>query len=154
MKANSKAAHKEAWVDALYETLEDNVLVTVLVLHESFGFGKKRLGRYLTAFEEMAERLNTMVEDDIKGYKTSDYRAKYKQDIKDILSHSSKHLMPDEFYDKVFVKGHNTKREVETEAARAMRKKHENPLSLSESAELQAKMQAFGDFLKDKERCR
>lgn len=43
MKANSKSAQKESWVDALYETIEDNVLATVLVLHEQFGFGEKRI---------------------------------------------------------------------------------------------------------------
>ena len=49
MKANSKSAQKEAWTDALYETIEDNVLATVLVLHEQFGFGEKRIEKYLAA---------------------------------------------------------------------------------------------------------
>ena len=58
MKANSKSAQKESWVDALYETIEDNVLATVLVLHEQFGFGEKRIEQYLDAFAKMADKLN------------------------------------------------------------------------------------------------
>ena len=60
--------------------------------------------------------------------------------------------MPERFYNEVFIKGHGTAKDVEMESARAKRQKDKLPLSFSEAAELQAKMQAFGDFLKDKER--
>ena len=152
MRSNSKSAQKEAWTDALYETIEDNVLATVLVLHEQFGFGEKRIEKYLAAFEEMAERLNAAAEDEVKDFKTGDYRTKYKQAIREILRVTTLNLMPERFYNEVFIKGHGTAKDVEMESARAKRQKDKRPLSFSEAAELQAKMQVFGDFLKDKER--
>ena len=152
MKANSKSAQKESWVDALYETIEDNVLATVLVLHEQFGFGEKRIEQYLDAFEKMADKLNAAAEDEIKDFKTGDYRIKYKQAIREILRVTTLNIMPERFYNEVFIKGHSTAKDVEMESARMKRQKEQMPLSFSEAAELQAKMQAFGDFLKDKER--
>ena len=151
MRSNSKSAQKEAWTDALYETIEDNVLATVLVLHEQFGFGEKRIEKYLAAFEEMAERLNAAAEDEVKDFKTGDYRAKYKQAIREILRVTTLNIMPERFYNEVFIKGHGTAKDVEMESARAKRQMDKLPLSFSEAAELQAKMQAFGDFLRDKE---
>lgn len=150
MRSNSKSVQKESWVDALYETIEDNVLATVLVLHEQFGFGEKRIEKYLAAFEEMAERLNAAAEDEIKDFKTGDYRVKYKQAIREILRISTLNIMPERFYNEVFIKGHSTAKDVEMESARMKRQKEQMPLSFSEAAELQAKMQAFGDFLRDK----
>ena len=150
MKANSKSAQKESWVDALYETIEDNVLATVLVLHEQFGFGEKRIEQYLDAFEKMADKLNAAAEDEIKDFKTGDYRIKYKQTIREILRVTTLNIMPERFYNEVFIKGHSTAKDVEMESARMKRRKEQMPLSFSEAAELQAKMQAFRDFLKDK----
>ena len=150
MKTNSKSAQKESWVDALYETIEDNVLATVLVLHEQFGFGEKRIEQYLDAFEKMADKLNAAAEDEIKDFKTGDYRIKYKQTIREILRVTTLNIMPERFYNEVFIKGHSTAKDVEMESARAKRQKNKLPLSFSEAAELQAEMQAFGDFLKDK----
>ena len=152
MKANSKSAQKESWVDALYETIEDNVLATVLVLHEQFGFGEKRIEQYLDAFEKMADKLNAAAEDEIKNFKTGDYRVKSKQAIREILRISTLNIMPERFYNEVFIKGHSTAKDVEMESARMKRRKEQTPLSFSEAAELQAKMQAFRNFLKDKER--
>ena len=150
MKANSKSAQKESWVDALYETIEDNVLATVLVLHEQFGFGEKRIEQYLDAFEKMADKLNAAAEDEIKDFKTGDYRVKYKQAIREILRVTTLNIMPERFYKEVFIKGHGTAKDVEMESARLKRRKEQMPLSFSEAAELQAEMQAFRDFLKDK----
>ena len=150
MKANSKSAQKESWVDALYETIEDNVLATVLVLHEQFGFGEKRIEQYLDAFEKMADKLNAAAEDEIKDFKTGDYRIKYKQTIREILRVTTLNIMPERFYNEVFIKGHSTAKDVEMESARLKRRKEQMPLSFSEAAELQAEMQAFRDFLKDK----
>ena len=150
MKANSKSAQKESWVDALYETIEDNVLATVLVLHEQFGFGEKRIEQYLDAFEKMADKLNAAAEDEIKDFKTGDYRVKYKQAIREILRVTTLNIMPERFYNEVFIKGHSTAKDVEMESARMKRRKEQMPLSFSEAAELQAEMQAFRDFLKDK----
>ena len=150
MKANSKSAQKESWVDALYETIEDNVLATVLVPHEQFGFGEKRIEQYLDAFEKMADKLNAAAEDEIKDFKTGDYRIKYKQTIREILRVTTLNIMPERFYNEVFIKGHSTAKDVEMESARMKRRKEQMPLSFSEAAELQAEMQAFRDFLKDK----
>lgn len=150
MKANSKSAQKESWVDALYETIEDNVLATVLVLHEQFGFGEKRIEQYLDAFAKTADKLNAAAEDEIKDFKTGDYRIKYKQAIREILRVTTLNIMPERFYNEVFIKGHSTAKDVEMESAKLKRRKEQMPLSFSEAAELQAKMQAFGDFLKDK----
>ena len=150
MKANSKSAQKESWVDALYETIEDNVLATVLVLHEQFGFGEKRIEQYLDSFEKMADKLNAAAEDEIKDFKTGDYRIKYKQTIREILRVTTLNIMPERFYNEVFIKGHSTAKDVEMESARLKRRKEQMPLSFSEAAELQAEMQAFRDFLKDK----
>ena len=152
MRSNSKSAQKESWVDALYETIEDNVLATVLVLHEQFGLGEKRIEQYLDAFEKMADKLNAAAEDEIKDFKTGDYRVKYKQAIREILRVTTLNIMPERFYNEVFIKGHSTAKDVEMESARMKRRKEQMPLSFSEAAELQAEMQAFGDFLKDKER--
>ena len=152
MKANSKSAQKESWVDALYETIEDNVLATVIVLHEQFGFGEKRIEQYLDASEKMADKLNAAAEDEIKDFKTGDYRIKYKQTIREILRVTTLNIMPERFYNEVFIKGHSTAKDVEMESARLKRRKEQMPLSFSEAAELQAEMQAFRDFLKDKER--
>ena len=150
MKANSTSAQKESWVDALYETIEDHVLATVLVLHEQFGFGEKRIEQYLDAFEKMADKLNAAAEDEIKDFKTGDYRIKYKQTIREILRVTTLNIMPERFYNEVFIKGHSTAKDVEMESARLKRRKEQMPLSFSEAAELQAEMQAFRDFLKDK----
>ena len=98
----------------------------------------------------MAERLNAAAEDEIKDFKTGDYRIKYKQTIREILRVTTLNIMPERFYNEVFIKGHSTAKDVEMESARLKRRKEQMPLSFSEAAELQAKMQAFRDFLKDK----
>ena len=112
------------------------------------------LGAWVTLhrrLENISARMKS-AEDEIKDFKTGDYRVKYKQTIREILRVTTLNIMPERFYNEVFIKGHSTAKDVEMESARAKRQKDKLPLSFSEAAELQAKMQAFGDFLKDKER--
>ena len=110
------------------------------------------LGAWVTLhkrIENISARMKS-AEDEIKDFKTGDYRIKYKQTIREILRVTTLNIMPERYYNEVFIKGHSTAKDVEMESARLKRRKEQMPLSFSEAAELQAEMQAFRDFLKDK----
>ena len=47
MKANSEKAFREKNWRTIFETMEDNLLTVLDVLHEEYGFGEKRLMQFL-----------------------------------------------------------------------------------------------------------
>lgn len=142
-------SEKETWCNQLYNVLEDNLLVTVVVLHERFGFGEKRLMEFVDAVQETAAKFSEMIRDEVIDEKTDSYRHRYQQAFRGTLRATTENFMPDAFIKAIF--GHTpTKREIEREVKIKTREKQKTAVTLSEAAELQAKMQAFGDFLKDK----
>lgn len=145
-----KYTEKEKWCNQLYKVLEDNLIVTAVVLHEYFGFGEKRIDDYMKAVQETAARFNEMAKDEVLDVKTDDYRRKYCEAYRAIIKANSENFMPEEFHKAIF-SGHTpTKREIEQEVKIKTREMQKNAVTLSEAAELQAKMQDFRDFLKDK----
>lgn len=146
-----KYTEKEKWCNQLYKVLEDNLIVTAVVLHEYFGFGEKRIDDYMKAVQETAARFNEMAKDEVLDIKTDNYRRKYCEAYRAIIKTNSENFMPEEFHKAIF-SGHTpTKREIEREVKLKNKELWKNSTSLAEAAELQAKMQAFGDFLRDKE---
>ncbi|MFR7724105.1 MAG: hypothetical protein ACLU2K_11850, partial [Clostridia bacterium] len=65
MKANSEKAFREKNWRTIFETMEDNLLTVLDVLHEEYGFGEKRLLSFLQSVQNKAAQYNEMLDDGV-----------------------------------------------------------------------------------------
>lgn len=145
----AKKARDESDNNRLYELLVDNLLVSVYVLHEYFGFGEKRLDDYITAVAAVAKRFDDDTRDGVLDFKTAAERARYRDKFKAYLRIMCKDFISEELYSTFFVDRTPTRSEV---LRKAKRERDMCAVSVAEAAKMQTMAQAFGDFLKDKER--
>ncbi|MGN0598680.1 MAG: hypothetical protein ACI4JK_02195 [Oscillospiraceae bacterium] len=143
-----KRAHDESLNNQMYECLLDNLLISCYVLNEEFGFGESRIDRYIKAVAEMAKRFDEQVADGVLDCKTAADRLKYQQGFREILRITTKNILPEWFYNEVFHHRCPTRSEAVLKSKNIQRK---NAVSLADASRMQAQMQAFSDYLKDKE---
>ena len=62
MKANSEKAFREKNWRTIFETMEDNLLTVLDVLHEEYGFGEKRLMQFLLSVQNKAAELQNSLQ--------------------------------------------------------------------------------------------
>lgn len=145
----AKKAAAESFNNQVYNVMLNNLLLTCVVLHERFGFGTKRLDDYITAIVEEAVHFDDMAHDGVLELKTAAERQRYQQKFKELLKTMTKGFLPETFYNEMFIGRSPTRSEVN------MKVKNEDKrfaVSVAEAAKIQTMAQAFGDFLKDKEK--
>ena len=54
----AKRARTESLNNQIYNVLIDNLVISLYVLHEHFGFGAKRIDQYVKALVEMVDRFD------------------------------------------------------------------------------------------------
>lgn len=145
-----KVKHKDQnkfW-NALYGVLVDNLLISIYVLHNNFGFGEERVGRYIDATIEAAKLFEEWAADDVMDLNTEEGRKKYCEKHREFLKSATVGYLPENFRAEILEERTPTHAEINIKYKNESKK---SAITFSEAAELQTKMQAFGDFLKDKE---
>lgn len=59
---------QKAW-NSVYENMEDNIALMLLVLHNEYGFGRERIVKLLDAMEEMAQKFDEYQQDGVLDIK-------------------------------------------------------------------------------------
>ena len=143
----AKNTDKEKFWNALYGCLIDNLCISLYVLHENFGFGEERLERFVDATVKAAKQFEEWADDEALDIKTDDYRKKYREKHRELLCAATKNFLPDDFREMFFETRTPTDSEIVRRVKADERKK---TVSVKEAAEMQVRMQAFGNFLKDR----
>lgn len=140
MKCNSNNVGAEKSWRQIIETMEDNVIITLQVLHEDFGFGEERMNRLLDAILDKAQEFQQAVDDDVLDLKTNYEREHYHDKIHELIKTKAVGFLPtgiyNWFYNTPLPSVSSVRRE---DKAKARRKNH---VSLKEATELQQKMLA------------
>ena len=68
---NVRRAAQEKNNNAAYDVLINNLIISVLVLHEEFGFGKSRLEQYIAGIIEKVKWFDEMSRDGVADIKTA-----------------------------------------------------------------------------------
>lgn len=91
MKVNSEKAFREKNWRTIFETMEDNLLTVLDVLHEEYGFGEKRLLSFLQSVQNKAAQYNEMLDDGVIDDKTGGQREKYAAQLHEIIKTRAKY---------------------------------------------------------------
>ena len=137
MKANSEKAFREKNWRTIFETMEDNLLTVLDVLHEEYGFGEKRLMQFLLSVQNKAAQYNEMLDDGVIDDKTGGQREKYAAQLHEIIKTRAKYQLPPSVVD-IFNQSAPTAAELD----RSERQKRKNKqVSVTKAAELQNSLQ-------------
>lgn len=151
MKRNdSNIELQKAW-NSVYENMEDNLAMMLLVLHNEYGFGRERIVKLLDAMEEMSQKFDEYQQDgvlDIKRKKLTECFVNEK-DLRKFLQARLKGVIPEEYYDKVFYSTTSALREALSKSKHNDIKRQQT-VSVAEAAEMQRRMFAMKDFLNEK----
>lgn len=137
MKANSEKAFREKNWRTIFETMEDNLLTVLDVIHEEYGFGEKRLLSFLQSVQNKAAQYNEMLDDGVIDDKTGGQREKYAAQLHEIIKTRAKYQLPPSVVD-IFNQSAPTAAELD----RSERQKRKNKqVSVTKAAELQNNLQ-------------
>lgn len=141
---------QKAW-DAVYENMEDNIALMLLVLHNEYGFGRERIVKLLDAMEEMSQKFDEYQQDgvlDIKRKKLTEGFVSEK-DLRKFLQTRLKGVIPEEYYDKIFYSTTSALHEAQAKSKHNDIKLQQT-VSVAEAAEMQKRMFAMKDFLNER----
>lgn len=79
---NSKIEFQKNW-NTVYETMEDNLALMLLVLHDEYGFGRERIGKLLASMTETVKRFDEYQADDVLDIKRAELTENF-LDVKDL----------------------------------------------------------------------
>ena len=148
MKVKRAAQEKNNY--AAYDVLINNLIISVLVLHEEFEFGKSRIEQYIAGIIEKVKWFDEMSRDGVADIKTAAERKAYQTQFREFLRISTKEYLPEELYREVFETNLPTAAEV---ACRSKIKEAElqrkTAVSVAKAAEMQRAAQIYQDFLRD-----
>ena len=149
----AKRARTESLNNQIYNVLIDNLVISLYVLHEHFGFGAKRSDQYVKALVEMVDRFDEEARDGVHRVKTEDVRREYQETFHNILRVRTKEFMPPDFYAEVFEARRPTRSDVKRKYDRETRERAEKTaVSVAQAAEMQKAAQIFQQFLRDNEK--
>lgn len=143
----SKKAAKESYNNQIYNVLVDNLLVCVVTLHDSFGFGEKRLNDFINGVMETVKDFDEAAADGVLDTLTAEERKRYRDRFREILRIRTKNYLNEDFYNEIFNGRNPTKTEIELKA-KADRKAR--TVSMSEAVRIQNAARAFEDCLKER----
>lgn len=102
MKANSRCASAEKYWRSVLGTLSDNLVMVLMVLHEEYGFGEKRLSDLIEHVADKAVIFDEMIKDDVLDIKTSHDRELYYKSIHKIIEINAKAILPPDVYNVIY----------------------------------------------------
>lgn len=151
MKRNdSDIAFKKSW-DAVCQTIEDNLAMMLLVLHDEYGFGRERIGKILDSMTDMAKMFDEYHADEVLEYKREELTKGFLNngDLHEFLKIRLKGVIPEEYYDELFCKAAPSNYDMRAKYKRNTDGRNK-PVSVAEAAEAQRKMLAMKDFCKER----
>lgn len=146
MKCNSdKTALQKNW-NIVIETLRDNLALTILVLHDEYGFGRDRIVNIIEKMTEYAKQFDEWQADDVLDYKREQLTGRFiaEKSLHEFLKVRLKGIIPDEFYDELLCNSAPSNHDMREKFKRNTAK---SEVSLSEAIEIQKKVAAMRDFL-------
>lgn len=96
MKAGNRRVQGEKYWKDVIEVLTDNMIVTMQVLHENFGFGEKRLALLLDLVHKKAKAFDEAAEDGVLDIRTQWEREQFHDQIHTLIMLKAKEFLPDE----------------------------------------------------------
>lgn len=130
------------------DILMTNLLVGIVTLHDSFGFGAKRIDDYIKAFYENARMFDDMAADGVLQDKMAGYTTTYADSMVKLLAQQMKPYLSDDEFGMLFDKTRKPFQQVVREnSAAEKRKATQMAVSVAEAAEMQNKMLAMRDYL-------
>lgn len=149
----AKRAKTESINNQLYNCLIDNLLISLYILHDKYGFGEKRITDYINAHVEYAKKMDEYIRDDVIKEMTADYRNKYQQEFREMLRITTKEFLPPGFYVEIFENRCPTRAEIVSKRNREVKERNaKTAVSISQAAEMQKAAQIFQQFLRDNEK--
>lgn len=149
MKA--KRARTESINNQIYNCLIDNLLISLYILHDKYGFGEKRITDYINTHVEYAAKMDEYIRDEVIAEKTEDFRSKYRQQMNEILRTITKEFLPADFYTEIFEKPTPTRAEVVSRSNRQRKERAaKTAVSVTQAAEMQKAAQIFQQFLRER----
>lgn len=149
-RKNCEIAFKKNW-NSVCQTIEDNLAMVLLVLHDEYGFGRERIGKILDSMTDMAKRFDEYHADEVLEYKRKELTGGFldTDDLHEFLKVRLKGVIPEEYYDEIFCKPAPSNYEMRAKYKRNTADMKPG-ISLSEAAEIQSKMLAMRDFCSQK----
>lgn len=149
MKA--KRARTESINNQIYNCLIDNLLISLYILHDKYGFGEKRITDYINTHVEYAAKMDEYIRDEVIAEKTEDFRSKYRQQMNEILRTMTKEFLPADFYAEIFEKPTPTRAEVVSRSNKQRKERAaKTAVSVTQAAEMQKAAQIFQQFLRER----
>lgn len=146
----SKRARTESINNQIYNCLIDNLLITLYILHDKYGFGEKRITDYINTHVEYAAKMDEYIRDEVIAEKTEDFRSLYRRQMHEILRTMTKEFLPADFYAEIFEKPTPTRAEVVSRSNRQRKERAaKTAVSVSQAAEMQRAAQIFQQFLRE-----
>lgn len=149
MKHNESNINFQKNWNAVYKTLEDNLALMLLVLHDEYGFGRERIGKLLASMTETAKRFDEYQEDgilDIKREQLTDGFLDVK-DLHEFLKIKLKGVVPEVFYNDLFYNATPAFHEAQAKYKHNTQKQQKK-VSFAEAAEIQSRVLAMKEFCK------
>ena len=147
---NSKIEFQKNW-NTVYETMEDNLALMLLVLHDEYGFGRERIGKLLASMTETVKRFDEYQADGVLDIKRAELTENF-LDVKDLhefLKVRLKGVVPEEFYNELFYKTTPALYEAQAKSKHNAMKRQQT-VPIAEAAEIQRKVHAMKKFLEDR----
>lgn len=146
MKCNSdKTALQKNW-NIIIETLRDNLALTLLVLHDEYGFGRDRIVNILEKMAEYAKQFDEWENDGVLDYKREQLTERFivEKNLHEFLKARLKGIIPDEFYNELLCNSAPSNHDMR---AKFKRNTAKSDVSMTEAIEIQKKVAAMQHFL-------
>lgn len=144
---NSKIEFQKNW-NTVYETMEDNLALMLLVLHDEYGFGRERIGKLLASMTEMTKKFDEYQEDGVLDIKREQLTSGFldTKDLHEFLKIRLRDIVPEEFYNEMFHKTTSALYEAQAKSKHNALKRQQT-VPVAEAAAIQSKVLAMKEFL-------
>lgn len=142
MKSRSVVAELNKANNMIYDIMINNLLLYMVVMHEKYGFGEKRLDEFLQAVVEKADEFEKMQIDETFDAKVGKEKERYMPQFRKLLCITGKSYIPKYFLSAAV----KQKTPTFNDAAR-LRKKRERELSANSHVSL-AEAERLQNFMK------
>lgn len=150
MKSNysAKQLRMRDW-DHLSELVINNLLMVCITLAQDYGFGKKRMRDFLYHVMETKSQIDEWIADGVREEKCKEIIDRdIEGQIRIIVRERVRNIMPPECFDMFY--GQQLRYNDVKQNCKRMEKRSQFNGSVSEAADLQDKMFAFRDYMRDK----
>ncbi len=151
MKRNEPNIELQKVWDTVYSSMEDNIALMLLVLHDEYGFGRERIIKLLDAMEEMSQKFGEYQQDDVLDIKRRKLTEGFvsEKELRKFLQTRLKGVIPEKYYDEIF---YSTTSAFHESLAKSKHNsmKRQQTVSVAEAAEIQNKVLAMREFLNDR----